>query len=502
MDSIIRAQIRNLICAWMFICIPLLSSAQEDMYWTVEARSAYDLITDLRIEESMKIIRLQAITHPENLIWPYLKDYASFLQIFVREDIKVMSEFLENSSGRIDLVSVVPESNPLSLMAQSQMLLHQCALRMQQGQFASAAADLNKAFRLLKKNHKLHPDDYATLRLYACLKIAFGAIPDDYRWLVSMVSSLSGSIDEGLGELHSIVAQSDPINNIFHKETVLLTALAEGKINDKPQAGIELMNKYFGKTPANKLIQYVMATLYIAAGNNEGAIRTLVTDVGMTDAARFPFLDFMLGKCKLYRGDEDADIYFKNFLLFHKGKHFIKETYQKLAWISLLKDDRNAYFDFMQQILIKGADQIDEDQQAMAEAVTKETPHPVLLRSRLLFDGGYYEKAGALLNETLYKTLTHRTHRLEYLYRKGRILHELKNYAEALHYYNLATHSGQYEPYYYACSAALHSGMIHEALGSEGAATRHYLICLQIRPETYATSLHQKARTGLNRMGQ
>ena len=190
----------------------------------------------------------------------------------------------------------------------------------------------------------------------------------------------------------------------------------------------------------------------------------------------------------------------KNFLLFHKGSHFIKEAHQKLAWYNLLRGDRENYFDHMQLILIKGSEDTDGDHQAQQEAEKNEVPHPELLRSRLLIDGGYYERASGILDEALYKTLTHRAHRLEYLYRKGRLLHALKSYAEALHYYSLTIRSGEHEPYYYACSAAYYSGLIHESLGSEGAAERYYLICLQINPDTYATSLHQKARTGLSRM--
>ncbi|HUR30434.1 MAG TPA: hypothetical protein VMZ69_03325 [Saprospiraceae bacterium] len=502
MANFIQAHFKIIVCAWLVIASITVVKSQDDIYWTTEAKAAYGLIMELRIEESLDIIRLQSITHPENLIWPYLQDYAIFLQIFVREDIKRIPDFLENSAERIDRVSVIPETNPMSLMCQAQMNLHQCALRLQLNQYAAGASDLNRAFKLLRKNQKLHPDDYANLRLYASLKIAFGAVPDEYRWLVSMVTSLSGTIDEGIKELNLIIQNSDPVNNIYHAETVLITALAEGQLNNKPATGVELLYKHFGKVPQNKIVQYIMANLFIAAANNDAAIRTLLVDAGAATAERLPFLDFMLGKCKLYRGDDDADIYFKNFLLFHKGTHYIKESYQKLAWYSLTKGDRQSYFDYMQLILIKGKDETDGDKQAMQEAEKHEVPHPELLRARLFFDGGYYEKASSILNEELYNTLTHRAHRLEYLYRKGRLLHELKSYAEALHYYTLTIRGGEHEPYYYACSAALHCGMIHESLGSEGAAERYYLICLQINPETYATSLHQKARTGLSRMGR
>ncbi len=500
MGKLIQARIKTIVCAWILIFIALPSFSQ-DIYWTTEAKAAYGFISELRIDESMNIIRLQSITHPENLIWPYLEDYALFLQIFLQEDIREIPDFLESSSLRMDRISVIPETNPLSLMCQAQIHLHQCALRMEQSQFVSAAVDINQAFRLLKKNQRLHPDDYANLRLYAILKVAFGAIPDQYRWLVSMVTSLSGSIDEGLKELHFILEKSNPVDNIFMPETILLTALAESRLNNKPENGVQLINKYFGKVPSTRLIQYVMANVNIAAGNNDVAIRVLSQELGTPGAIKIPFMDFMLGRCKLSRGDDDADIYFKNFILFHMGKHFIKEAHQKLAWYSLLKGDEADYNDNMQQILLKGISTTDQDQQALKEAESHEKPHPVLLRCRLLFDGGYYDQAMALLNDALYNSFTLQAQRLEFLYRKGRVLQAKKSYVEALHYYSLSIKFGEEERYYYACSAALECGIIHETLGSDWAAARFYNMCLGISSETYSTSLHQKARTGLSRIG-
>ena len=92
-----------------------------------------------------------------------------------------------------------------------------------------------------------------------------------------------------------------------------------------------------------------MANLMIADGNNDGAITVLSKSVGAPGAVAIPFLDFMLGECKLFRGDTDADMPLKKFLAEHKGKHFIKEAHQKLAWFALLKGDRSGYYNHMQQ---------------------------------------------------------------------------------------------------------------------------------------------------------
>ena len=288
---------------------------------------------------------------------------------------------------------------------------------------------------------------------------------------------------------------------MFFNETVLFTALAEGRLNNQPEAGLALIRKHLGDTPDSKSAQYMMSSLLLDVGENDEAIRILSNAREVPGAVQIPFLRFVLGECKLYRGDPDADGPLKEFLKLHKGKHYIKEAYQKLAWHSLLKGDMDGYTKSMQQILIKGSNKTDEDQQAMIEAETHAVPNVKLLRSRLYYDGGYYEKALALMNESLYSTLVQHEQRLEYLYRKGRILQAMESDAEALHYLMLAITTGQFERYYFACSAALQCGLIHEKLGSKPTARKFFYMCLDMQPEAYATGLHQKARMGLNRVG-
>ncbi len=490
---------KPVLCVWIFIFSSVLSA--QDMYWTPEARNAYTLITDLRIDEGLTAVRLQALRQPDNMIWPYLEDYGVFLKIFVQEDLLAIDTFFDDSDLRFEKVETVPETNPLSLMAQAQITLHQSALHLQQGKLIAAGSEMNSAFKLLRKNQKNFPDDVANLRLYASLKVVFGAIPDQYRLMVQIVTSLSGTIEEGLEELKSILATTTPESNIYFNETVLYTALAEGRLNNQPEVGLALIRKHLGDTPDSKSAQYMMSSLLLDVGENDEAIRILSNAREVPGAVQIPFLRFVLGECKLFRGDADADIPLKEFLKLHKGKHYIKEAYQKLAWHSLLKGDMDGYTKSMQQILIKGSNKTDEDQQAMLEAETHAVPNTKLLRSRLYYDGGYYEKALALMNESLYSTLVQHEQRLEYLYRKGRILQAMESDAEALHYLMLAITTGQFERYYFACSAALQCGLIHEKLGSKPTARKFFYMCLDMQPEAYATGLHQKARMGLNRVG-
>lgn len=476
------------------LCPYVLSGQRID--WTPEARQAYKNITTLQIDEGMSVVRKNL--NSDNLIWIYLEDYGTFLKLFAQEDLRKIPDFLKASNARLNRLYRLPENNPLGLMAQGQIMLHQCALRMQQGQMLAAGNDINRAFKVLKRNQKLFPGDPGNLRLLAVLKVVFGAIPDNYKWVVSMLTSLSGSIDEGLYELRNILQTTSPETNIFYNETILITSLAESRISNNPQRGLKVLYDYLGKRPANKAQQFILAYTLMANGENDPALNILSIPLASTS---IPYMDFMTGICKLNRGDADASSYFKRYLDQHKGKNYIKETHQKLAWYALLQNDRSGYVYHMQQVLIKGTATTDRDKQALLEAENHRTPHPVLLRARLAFDGGYYSRALNLLTDEFFLTLNQQSHRLEYLYRKGRILQELDRIAEALHYFHLTIDAGQYEKYYFACASSLQCGSIHEAKGNRSEAIRYYEMCLEMEPESYSNSLHREARTGLNRLG-
>ena len=71
---------------------------------------------------------------------------------------------------------------------------------------------------------------------------------------------------------------------------------------------------------------------------------------------------------------------------------------------------------------------------------------------------------------------------------------------EALTRFNNAIQLGKKNDYYYACSSALQSGMIYESMNDKKNAKKYYDICLNIEPQEYKNSLHQKAKAGLMRI--
>ncbi len=149
----------------------------------------------------------------------------------------------------------------------------------------------------------------------------------------------------------------------------------------------------------------------------------------------------------------------------------------------------------------RGTNAAGGDKNAEREAEAGIVPPLVLLKARLLYDGGYYQRALDVLAGQPESSLPTFLGRLEYTYRKGRILHGLKKYDEALAQYERTIEQGQNSEAFFACNAALQAGLIEEKRGRKTSARTYFNRCLSLKPEEYRTGLHQQAKAGLSRLG-
>jgi tetratricopeptide (TPR) repeat protein len=210
----------------------------------------------------------------------------------------------------------------------------------------------------------------------------------------------------------------------------------------------------------------------------------------------------MEASARLYNMDFSAETLYKSYLQSYKGSTYIMSARQRIAWIYLLKGDEANY---RKQIATckpgnKKEEFTDEDKAAIKEAESKEMPHPLLLKARLLFDGGYYPRA---LNELVGKSITQfqgiKT-QLEFTYRLARIFDKMDKNDKAEQLYELTYKNGLNQKYYFASSAALHLAQLYEDDGKKEKAIEYYKKTLALRDHDYQNSIDQKAKAGLGRL--
>jgi len=271
-------------------------------------------------------------------------------------------------------------------------------------------------------------------------------------------------------------------------------------LQNNEEAAWELIQVRHEKDQESLLHSFAYALIALRTRHNDEAIEILNSRPKGDEYIAFPFLNYLMGLAKIRKLDENAARHFKTFLIFYKGRNYIKDAYQKLAWLSLIHDNFSLYNTYMASCQSKGYGYMEIDKQAEEEAVSREIPNPILLKARLLSDGGYYEKALALLKGKSTKDFSKKKDRIEFTYRAARIYHTWQMEDKSIPYYEATIKNGENEPYYYAANSALQLGHIFEERNNFEKARQYYQKSLSINGYQYAESLQMKAKAGLNRI--
>lgn len=456
----------------------------------------------LRFGEAHILLAKLKLEDPDNLVVHHIENYIDFFRLYITEDKALYKQLEANKDRRLAAIETGDESSPYYLFLQADIRLHWALVRLRFEEYLPAFTDVNRANKLLEKNQELFPDFMPNLKDLAILHAMVGTIPDGYQWSVRLLSSLKGTIDQGKKEMEKVIAyaRKNP-DFLFAKEAQALQAYLLLHLANEPAQAWNTIRRSQLAPSDNPLHAFVVANIAMRTGHNDEAIRILekAPQDGMFHP--LPFLEFMLGLAKLRRLDRDAGKHFEKFLEKFDGTHYVKEAYQKMAWQTLINGDPVGYRTQMLKVSQHGNSTGGGDSNAQKEADSGRTPHVDLVRARLLFDGGYAQKAYDLIAPLKLEEAKDQYLRLEYTYRMGRILQELGRPAEAIDYFEKTlTISGDNSPFFFACNAALQIGLLYENIEDWKKAKDYFRKCLLLNPDEYATGLHQKAKAGLARI--
>ncbi|MFK7808194.1 MAG: tol-pal system YbgF family protein [Saprospiraceae bacterium] len=486
----------------LFLCFFYLGQlcATGQFEFTSDARSAYDLATQLRLDEARQKVNQLKISEPNNLSAYYIENYIDFFTIFINEDKKEFQRLEKAKDDRLEKIKSGNKESPYYLFMQAEIKLQWALVRLKFEEYVTALFEIKSAYKLLEKNQKRFPDFLANQKSLAIMHAMIGTVPDNYRWGVKLLSGMDGTIEQGQRELEEVIAYGKTNDFIFEQEAVVLYAFLMLHLNNKSAAAWSIISNSKLNHKESPLAAFALANLAMRTGRNAEAITILLQRPEHPKYHKFHYLDFMLGVAKLRRLDEDASSYLKRFVQNFDGQNYIKEAYQKLAWAELLKDNSTGYEQYMKDCKQHGHAFVESDKNALKEAKEKLLPDAILLKARLLFDGGYYQRAYDLLKNKTYTDFSDLKSQLEFNYRLGRIAHQLKLKKEAINYYQITIEKGSNLSYYFACNSALQLGKLYESYREYDLAKSFFKKCLNIYPDEYQSGLHQQAKAGLNRL--
>lgn len=484
-----------------FVLLHFATAAKKHFEWTPALREAYNKTLSLRFEEAEADLAKIRRTDPDNLLILHVENYLDFFHVYINEEETEFKKLEKNKDKRLEIIEAEGDkTSPFYLFLQADIRLHWALARLKFEEYSTAFFETNKAFKLLTANAKSFPNFMPNKKDLGILHAMVGTIPDNYKWTVTWLSSMDGSMEQGKKELEEVLNYAQKHDFIYVSEIYVYYAYLMLHLENDSEEAWKIINKANLSPKENPLACFVMANVAMRTNRGDEAINILLKRPTGRQYAPFFYLDYMLGLVKLQRLDEDADVYLQRYVNNYKGRNFIKDAYQKLAWHQLLNGDLTGYKKNMNLCKSKGYTIVGSDKSAMAEAKSGDIPAIELLKARVLFDGGRFQRAYEVLKGKKSSDYLSEKNRLEFNYRMGRITHGLGRYEESLRFYQLVIDQGRDSPYYYACRSALERGHIFEALGRKKQAKDAFQLCLDISPDDHKTGLHQQAKAGLRRI--
>ncbi len=471
--------------------------------WNKDITQAYRLILELRLDQAGRQLDQVRNAQPENLAVDFIEDYIDFFSLYISEDKGLLEKRKAGEAARLKSIETHGDPNsPYTRYALGEIHLHWGLVYLKFGSYLPAFQRIRRAYKLLEENNNLFPEFLPSLKSLGILHAMLGTLPDELKWMVRALGGINGTVQQGREELRKVYEYSRSNNYLFSEETMVLYGLIMAHFDNEPEAAWQMVRQSGIDPQKSPLACFVLASLAIKCGYNEQAVDLLEKQPSGPEYFPLQYLDYMLGLAKLRRLDPDADLPLKKFSREFKGLHYLKECFQKLAWFELIRGNETGYYQYMERVRQVGNNAVEEDKQATREARLKRKPDPLLLQARLLYDGGYLDRAQAMLEKNQALLINQKELRLETAYRLARIYQAQKKFTAAISHYLNVIQEGREDPSYYACAAALYTGMIYETLHHHFLARHYYEQCLAMNPEDYRSGLHQKAKAGIGRIGQ
>lgn len=486
------------------IIIALISfhlSAKANYVFDARCMQAYKAVFELRLNDARALIQQEKQIAPQNGISILLENYVDYMGLLVSDSKADYKRLVDLKSSRLDALEADEENSPYYLYSQAEVYLQWGLIKGKFGDYMSSASDLKKARNLLEDNAKKYPDFLPDQKCLALINVVFGALPSNLK-SVARFLGMGGNIEAGVNELEKLRTQINGTRYSFYKEEIVFfLCYMNTDVLHKKDNYAKLIS-YLSDMDSKSLLRiYLQGYVAAKTGHNDEAIANLQALPRSSQYVELPIADYLLGSAKLCRMDTDSYTYFLKYISEYRGENYIKDSYLKIAYYYLLRDDNAKYNYYLKLVRSKGFAVDEKDQQALKEA-NDVKPNNNLLKARFYFDGGYYTKALAELQEENESALKLQRDKIELNYRLGRVYQMLSRFNEAISSYTRAINIGRSSSYYFAANASLCIGNIYEGIKDYNMAANYYNQALSMRHHEYQNSIDTQAKEGLERINR
>ena len=472
--------------------------AEKKFDFNSNCLKAYKEIVKLKLNSGQEILNAEKKNNPDNLIPYFLENYIDFFVLFFNEDPAEYKARIDNLARRLDKMDEGPSTSPLYKFTKAIINFQWATIKIKFGSRWDAGWQFRRSYLQVKANNEKFPRFLPDDMLYGAMQTVAGTIPDGYKWLSNLLG-IKGSIKTGMNLLDGFLNSTDAWVPVFKEEAVFYYAYLKFHVLNEKEETFQYISNQKLDVANNHLFAYMAANLAINNKHSEEAKKIIQQRNPSPEYLQTPVWDLEMGYAKLNHLESDANIYLQRYVDSFKGNFYIKDALQKLSWYYLLQGNVNEATKYRKLVLQKGNTDSEADKQALKESKSGKWPQIILLKARLLNDGGYQKEALNILKAKTSTDFSLVEEKVEFTYRLARIYDELGEEANAIQTYLATIKTGEQLKEYYAARAAIQLGNIYEKKGDKKTAIIYYLRCLDMGDHDYKDSLDQKAKAGIER---
>ncbi len=484
-----------------FIILISLSPKAADFDMNPTMQRAYSEIIKTNLNVGRTILEDDKTN---NGVKVYLKSYADLIQLLINEEKDFYSQFIDNQTSRIFYLEKLDRKSPYNRFLQAEIHIHTAFVKLKFGYEIKGSWEIIKAYKLLEANAKEFPDFLPNQKSLGLLHILIGSTPENYQWVATLLG-LKGNIKQGLSELQNVIQK----DQMYSDEAQLTDYLIHAFILKFTPKKLADFQAFIQQHSDNQLFTFCGVTTLMKEGKSEVALTIMENRKLDKNQLPFPFLEYLKAEIYLQKGQyQTASKLFQSFLTKYKGFNFLKDTYYKLFLCYWLNNEEVKGIEYLEKIKSVGANIVESDKVAskfsenyLNKKTLKSNAQKVLMKARLAFDGGFYDKALEFLISYSENSFDQMSDRAEFNYRKGRVFQKLNNSPNAIIYFDRAIVLSENQNWSFGASSALQLGYIYQLKNEKAKAKSYFEKAISYKKHDYKNSIDNKAKAALNEMG-
>lgn len=379
----------------------------------------------------------------------YLREYNNLMHYVANNNEANYKTFLASNSKAISAIDKC--DLPERFAIKSNLLLHKGLVEVSKGDALTGAMAIFKSYRAFKEGEKKSPTYIGQLKLRGVYNIVFSQIPDDMKSLTGFFGIEHGNLKQGLQQITEYISLVDNVRGL--QQESLLLSFAHFFFSEQNTVNEQLAQKMRQSKSPVVIYTYI---LNLGKKNKGAEADQIFESLPHATFKSFPLLAHQQCKFALRRLDVTSALEAaKTFDNYYRGISCRADMMLLKSWAyKILNNDelgQKAANECIKTPHISNTDEV-----AINEAKLYKTIDINLLKARLLFEYGLYDKALAAISDCHVQN----NNKIEYHYRLARILHNKKNSAKAIEEYNKAILFATSDKRYFGPYAAIYAAQL------------------------------------------